>query len=598
VSGRSSIEPVETSRATFSSQTSGVAPLAVFFDAVHAEMVPKPPEVNGRQEFADQYYEWEFGDENAGTWAINGRSKNVAAGYVATHVYEQPGTYTVTLAVTDVDGNRTGYSETITVEDPDVVYAGANTICFSTASSFDGCPADATHRTTDDISTISEFYASGRRVLLRRGDSWTTDAVTTIRDVSGPFTLGAFGPCDNPDVRGICSNAPNINVTNGGQSDPIDEPVIAVMNSSDIRLMDIELTGEAARWTALDGGTGIDRLLNLRLRVTGFTTPMGSGHWDTRGHDQYMLVDSDVGGGASNGVYTGSERLAILGNRIADSQDSHVVRVWQGYLADIGHNSLSGSSLSSDSGRHALMMHGPMEEEIADTGPAGLDHRTRFVIIHDNTFGGSGPWPVYIGPQNGETDERLRDIVLERNRFLPDYGTQSCCSSPQGTAMKIIASGVTIRNNVISGVASAQYYVAIDVSNLAIEPPPEDVRILNNTVVKSSHSVDEYTEYTGFSVNETVTRATIMNNLVHFDPDGDFVELVVDLGMDSRVSSNLLTDDPQLVDPDNPDPLSRDFGLRPGSPAVGAGEVVPVFDDYTGDPRPRGGPYDLGALQH
>ena len=60
---------------------------------------------------------------------------------------------------------------------------------------------------------------------------------------------------------------------------------------------------------------------------------------------------------------------------------------------------------------------------------------------------------------------------------------------------------------------------------------------------------------------------------------------------------NLMTDSSGLIDPDNADFLAKDFSLQAGSPAIDSGTAVPVFDDFTGAPRPNGSAYDVGAFE-
>lgn len=90
------------------SRLSGVAPLAVFFDATAttATATTRP--------FHDIEYKWNFGDPagspvNGTTWTNGSRagasSRNAATGPVAAHVFETPGTYTV--ALTAFDGTNT-----------------------------------------------------------------------------------------------------------------------------------------------------------------------------------------------------------------------------------------------------------------------------------------------------------------------------------------------------------------------------------------------------------------------------------------------------------------------------------------------------------
>ena len=82
-----------------SSRVSGVAPLAVFFDATGttASSTPRP--------FHDLEYRWDFGDVGSGTWTTGSSagvsSRNTATGPVAAHVFETPGTYTIARSFPD-----------------------------------------------------------------------------------------------------------------------------------------------------------------------------------------------------------------------------------------------------------------------------------------------------------------------------------------------------------------------------------------------------------------------------------------------------------------------------------------------------------------
>lgn len=78
------------------SRTSGVAPLAVFFDASGTTST------NTSYPFTELSYHWSFGDDpNAKFKLTTNRPKNESLDPVAGHVFETPGTYTVTLTVRD-----------------------------------------------------------------------------------------------------------------------------------------------------------------------------------------------------------------------------------------------------------------------------------------------------------------------------------------------------------------------------------------------------------------------------------------------------------------------------------------------------------------
>ncbi|MCP4176855.1 MAG: PKD domain-containing protein, partial [bacterium] len=142
------------------SSTIGTAPFAVFFDAVDGSSgVLQPESINGRKEYADLFYYWDFGDPGKGNWPESNKSKNHDIGYVASHVYEDPGTYTVTLTVKNMSGSTYTYTQEITVQDPDIVFSGENTICISSTGSFEGAPAGALQITTSDITEMENYIA-------------------------------------------------------------------------------------------------------------------------------------------------------------------------------------------------------------------------------------------------------------------------------------------------------------------------------------------------------------------------------------------------------------------------------------------------------
>ena len=117
------------------SRTSGVAPLAVMFDAMDAT------DPSYRREFHSLHYEWTFDDPSSGTWSYSGKSRNQAIGPLAGHLFTRPGTYRVTLTVTNPAGQAATAAVTINVQDPATAYAGTRTTCVSSRGNFSGCPA-------------------------------------------------------------------------------------------------------------------------------------------------------------------------------------------------------------------------------------------------------------------------------------------------------------------------------------------------------------------------------------------------------------------------------------------------------------------------
>jgi hypothetical protein len=231
-----------------------------------------------------------------------------------------------------------------------------------------------------------------------------------------------------------------------------------------------------------------------------------------------------------------------------------------------------------------------------DTGC--LENPTRYTVINDNIFGGSGSWSVGIGPQNNHYDERISDIILEKNRFLAGFGKLH--TRTVLVELHTWARDLTVRNNVFDGTDGGNIYQAINVVRWGIEPPPLRVSILNNTIYKTDGDNDgSWTEYGGVYIGPAASETIVKNNLITFATWGSRTRPVYDLGLATVESNNLSLDIPDLEDPENVIWLERDYSLKVTSPAIDAGISVPVFDDFRYDPRPyNSGSYDVGAFEY
>lgn len=176
------------------SRLTGVAPLYVNFDATATTSTLS---TNPSHEL---FFAHDFGDPGSGTWA-NGvqsaglTSKNAAFGPVAGHVWETPGTYTYTCVATD-GANPATRTKTIVVLDPNVVYAGALTICISNSNNFTGAPAGATQvnraADTDMYAAWIAHKASNKRILFCKADTWVASATIDAGSLSN-MIVGGYG---------------------------------------------------------------------------------------------------------------------------------------------------------------------------------------------------------------------------------------------------------------------------------------------------------------------------------------------------------------------------------------------------------------------
>ncbi len=576
------------------SRAKGVAPLSVHFTAEFDNSA------SGARDFHNLDYTWDFGDDDTAAWGTNGKSKNAAKGPVAAHVFETPGSFTANLTVTDgttVVDTRSFYIE---VDDPDEIYSGTDTICVSDATSndFAGCPSGAQQVATDTLGDVLENIQAGTRILLRRNSSWTTGGLS-VPGNAGPVTIGAYGAGTGQDGLGIYDNAPQITVTDG-EFLPLDQ-------KQDWRITDLHLVNSDMSAGSFGGAINMQRILFQRLRVEGFGCAIGWSHWNSSAlmtMDQMVICDCDLKNSDSNVVYIGSERIALMGNIIANSMTTHVARVWQAYLGVISNNIISGSSLNNDNGRHALKLHGPGYSTFDGSDEYGtpvdgtglLANRTEFAVVSDNVFGSSGPWPVCIGPQDIYTNSLLSDIIFEKNRLITGFGAKS--SVNVSVALHISARYTTARNNIFDGTGSGNDYTAIDIWSDGKQPRPRGVEVYNNTIYRSDNTSGN--ERCGITVRATAANTIIKNNLISFPGSTVLTSAIINYSSSLTEESNLLADTPGFTDPGNAyadDPYVNNFNLDPGSSAIDAGAVVPVYDDMEGTTRPVGS-FDIGAYEN
>jgi len=571
-------EPEVYEVAREASRTDGVAPLSVHFTAgFNSSTATDRP-------FHDRFYWWDFGEGDIGNWATSGKPKGTASGPVTAHVFETPGTYTVSLAViSSVDGSTIDTDTfTITVSDPDVVYAGLATTCVNQAgdTDFTGAPTGAREISTDDLSTITQYATAGSRILLKRGGAWSWSGDgNEWSSNSGPVTIGCYGDGDKPQV----------DIADGSHFLWIDM-------KRDWRVTDLHFVntqGSSTYTTAINGVIGMQRILLMGVDTDGCSIPLGWSHWHPpNGHIMDMaIVECTVTNPRTYGVYCGAERLVVMGNTITDAGDSHALRVWQAYEGIVAHNTISGTSINSGTGRQALKLHGPQEEDVNDNPiDVELRNRSQFIMVSDNIFGQSGPWPVSIGPQDNGQDERLSDILVDRNRFITEYGT---FSQDIQISLRVVARYVTVKNNVMDGTGPGGSYRGVGVVTAGIVPPTQYVSVIHNSIYRNTEAHNG-----AYGVEIDGARDSVVeNNLVSFPSvTAGNRGSVLDAGTDSQLDSNLFENDAGFTDPDNTEPLLRDFKLLGTSVAIGQGVSTSAIRDF--DHVQRSDPPDIGAFEY
>lgn len=565
------------------SRTTGVAPLAVFFDASASTGLDG-------DDFLSAHFSWSFGEASGGTWVTTGRSRNEATGFLVAHVFETPGSYVVSITVRDRSG-RLGPARTltITVTDPATVYAGAATRCVSRAGDFTGAPAGCDTITSADLAAqVTWLNASAnRRLLLRRGETWPQVALELSGP--GPNTLGAFGAGARP-MLGLGS-AP-------GQSAGL------LVSGDDWRVMDLELDGTNLPRNNTEGdlafGSTGTEILGAHL-VIHDSDAVG---WGSGGHQTY-LYDSQVINNHYFSAYVDGVNNAILGSTVDQ------VRVAVSFLHPaesrnmyIAHNVIDASRAAPTTGIKWHSRRGVITDNLLTAGTARIS-TTASDVECDFSL---------------DVDRDLGVVLIERNVLKPDGNPAN--DPYTSTGISLTENDAMVRNNLLYdmnlgfGGACGAANVHILHNTLYMTPTTQGLNVGNGDFLNVSlpavsnwevsnnvvWSANPGSNGDGLLINLSATAGLTLDHNLYFKPlkarpfglaTGSYdLSGWQALGLDAHS----MVDDPRLM---SVDPASPDFfRLGAGSPATGQGAPVAVFEDFFRTPRANSAGADLGAISH
>ena len=579
------------------SRASGISPLLVFFDATGT--TDSSIKANTTT-FQDVTYSWNFGDtgtSGTGTWAYGsnaGRnSKNVAPGAVAAHLYDTEGGDTgYNATVTATDGTNTASCTLgVTAYDPagSNGFAGTNTICVASSGTpvagSGGCPSGAATVSTSSYVSALGSLGNGKRVLFQCGETFTGSGYTITATKA---SIGAYGSC-----VGTTTNRPILQATGAGT-------MMALGSSSgDVRIADIAFDGNNQPGVAVTDEFGINSnhayqytLLNLDAKNQAYSYRwsagsqmgiIGSTAQAVQTNAAYINVFPNYAGtGAwtSNGTVPNEDYQAVMGDWFTDgasgNNEYETMRNAYASKAVISNTTF----LDAGPGYAVLKLQ---NGTYGCNGACWGGIYTENVEISDNYFGGSsGANLVEIAPMNSNTDERLRNIVIERNIFA---GTSGAVAS--GRQMQISGVNITARDNVFNGAASGGGGgFGVQIAQRGIEPIPQYVEIYNNTCYGGG-SVD----CVGFSATGNVAagiNSWAMNNMGY-----QMGAAVQNGGSGNTVSNNATVSNPGFTNASGNYSLISDF--KPTANYLG-GTSVPVYYDALGAAWPP--TWDMGAVHH
>jgi hypothetical protein len=586
----------------------GISPLLVFFDAT---ATTDSSLAGNTTAFQDLAYTWDFGDAGVSgtrTW-MNGaspghRTRNTGTGAVAAHLYVANADTSYTVTVTARDGTHTATCRLgVTAYGPAGAngYAAAKTTCVAAsgmpAAGSDGCPAGAAVLKSSSFKSALEgrHFGSGKRVLFKCGDTFSGDGAY-LNAVS--WSVGAYGGCENTR-----ENRPIINDPAGSNDSGA---FIIGRTAGDGRIADLDFegggTGKAAV-TTFGSTSEISyqiTLYNLHSKGNGTSYAWAQGaQWgliDSVMADMRTDIGTFVNYNENNpGAWTGNkfnnlDYQAILGNLLngqgsrSSGSGLEVLRLSACRMCSIEDNTIENAN---NVGGVIKLHNGNTNGSL----PAWTGVYTELVEISDNWFGGtSGGILIDIEPQNSQDDERLRNIVFERNMITGSTNAWG------GLQMRTSVVNETIRNNVFvmnSGGPKIYPQFALGVGQLGVEPVPTGVEVYNNTIYMATprDNAQGGIAFNGLSMAAPPKSSYVRNNLL-FAASGSHT-LVSNTGSGNVIGNNSASfaADPGFVNSSGTFTLLSDF--KPSANYSGAA-AVPVWSDALGEAWTT---WNLGAIR-
>ena len=575
----------------------------------------------------DLIYLWDFDDAGAGDWTApvnvlaGWKNRNTAKGHFVAHMYTRPGTYSPSVLVIEPSSGKTATAtligdEAIIVADPDVVYAGANTICVNPVgdTDFAGKPPGADEVYLDFlIDTDSEWTSrrngTPRRWLFKRGASYE-QSLNLVFAPSGTY-FGAYGSSPTRPVINaihIGDIAPNnfmraliyFDGTFGNTIDG-DVPVpdlrltglqilgdfdataewanqstgdetlgIICQGNADLMVSDCHISGMHVHSCTLEPGTGTDR---AHYHMDDTTVTNFGGQYPLY-YSKSTNADSSVAftgcalaqtpGALDSDATNGSSSRSVV--RIASSPNVHV-RGCDFYLTDHKHA--------------ALRINGLVHQDGCN------------VNVHSCSFeGGSGAITHSAGVSvvNGSIGRcTVHNTVIDGCVWVGAFSGQYCYTSG--------ATGTTIRNCLfimpntpweggLYGNPFLEVFVFLDLGGAHVYDPvivgAAPIKLYNNTAVcertfaennnKQPVLVNNGTGYSG--VGFTNIQSDNGNNVVHLPVGSPVVTDYAPLATDvlwtprnpGRRDPSTLSLDAALITPSD---AVKSFRPLPGSAALG-----------------------------
>lgn len=191
--------------------TLGIAPEGVKFEiSGFADFDTPPPTGIYDERLHNFVFLWDFGDAGASFKTPKNlvsahRDANVGYGFAASHVYQEPGTYTASVLVIELSsGKRAIWTGTIEVKDPNAEFPGPRTVYVAPDGNVTDAPAGAlAYSSLDEALAAVQGETVPHRIMLIRGQTSLLSAQFDFNNKQFPnvFITSEPGTGDKHVVR-------------------------------------------------------------------------------------------------------------------------------------------------------------------------------------------------------------------------------------------------------------------------------------------------------------------------------------------------------------------------------------------------------------
>lgn len=387
-------------------------------------------------------FHWNFGDSTSGS------EYNDLDGFNAAHIYNNPGTYTVTLSITNQNGQTTTTTQQINVASDNrrTIYVAAN--------GNDANNGLSPNSPIKSVGRANQLLGSNTKVLFRAGDTFYT---STTLEVAGyhDVLVGSYGSGNRPVLmyNGVRTYTNIIGLDFGTYNVTVSGLTFDSIFNTDTNETNMPYAMRAV-------GTNIAvrncTFLNLGYAIDGSRQPTG-----------FLLQDSSAPSAtALRGylVWAQGSDYVLLGNFAANSTREHIVRIGGATRLNISYNNFTNLNRQAEGD----------SQDIAK-GSIVVQKGSYAYVAHNTVTDG----PIGVGPLAGNTTDALNDKSAAWDWAVIDGNTVSRSN------IEFVPGGehVMVRNNIVHSDDGAG--IIVDGENATYNRIVNDASILGNTIINN-----------------------------------------------------------------------------------------------------------------